>query len=94
MHVVEVGRQTSDELSVTGDSQLNPDEADSERLLTGSSARGAVPELCTGQSEVSTSGDHDIPLQAWYQQPKQECIRCDRHQPAATLCLRVACIQV
>jgi hypothetical protein len=92
MHVVEVGRQTSDELSVTGNSQLCLDEAESECLLTGSSARGAVAELCTGQSEVSISGDHQIPLEAWYQQPKQECLRCDRHQPAATLCLRVACI--
>ncbi len=92
MHVVEVGRQTSDELSVTGNSQPYPDEAESERLLTGSSARDAVAEVCTGQSEASTSGDHDSPLQAWYQQPKQECLRCDRHQPAATLCLHVACI--
>lgn len=94
MHVVEVGRQTSDEPSVTGDSQLYPDEAESERLLTGSSARSAVPEVCTSQSEVSTSDDHDISLQAWYQQPKQECLRCGKHQPAGTLCLRVACIQV
>ncbi|DBA93746.1 hypothetical protein WJX82_004690 [Trebouxia sp. C0006] len=75
MHVVEVGRQTSDELSVTGNSQLCLDEAESECLLTGSSARGAIAELCTGQSEVSISGDHQIPLEAWYQQPKQECLR-------------------
>ncbi|DBA65942.1 TPA: hypothetical protein ACH3X2_002966 [Trebouxia sp. C0005] len=75
MHVVEVGRQTSDEVNVTSNSQLYADETESERLLTGSSARGGVAELCTGQSDVSTSGDHDTPLQAWYQQPKQECLR-------------------
>ncbi len=75
MHVVWVGRQTSDELSVTGNSQLPPGQAESESLLTGASPRVAVAEFYTGQSEVSTSDDHDIPLQAWYQQPKQESLR-------------------
>ncbi len=71
MHVVEVGRQTSDELSGTL-SVTSPGAAESESLLTSSSAPARGEQVGKSDFEVSTSGDHDQP---WYQQPKQECFR-------------------
>ena len=72
MRIFEAGKHNGDELSDTA-SLDSLGRAELDHLLADTSERPFAEQAETEYSEVSTSGDHNT--EAWYEQPKQECLR-------------------